>query len=351
MIRRSLLLAGFALMALVAACTPAAQPLPPATLPSPTPAPPISFPLDAAPHDALMEWWYFTGHLVDAAGSHYGFEFVIFQVTRAGQPNAYLAHFAVSDMAAQRFSHQARYAQLAAAAAGFPLDVSGWTLDHRGTQDTIEAAMQPAAGAEAAYALHLKLDDAGKPPALHNGGYITYTPEDGSYYYSRTRLSVRGSIGLPNGRSSDVSGIAWMDHQWGNFVVAARGGWDWYSLQLDDNTELMLYVLRDADGATSAVYGSTVAADGTVSEVAPDAVLSEAMDTWTSPHTGAAYPSGWLLTLPDRRRLMLTPQLQDQELYFPGAPASALAYWEGSVSVSGDATGVGYVELTGYANR
>ena len=31
--------------------------------------------------------------------------------------------------------------------------------------------------------------------------------------------------------------------------------------------------------------------------------------------------------------------------------AAALAYWEGAVTVTGDRTGVGYVELTGYAGR
>ena len=69
---------------------------------------------------------------------------------------------------------------------------------------------------------------------------------------------------------------------------------------------------------------------------------------WISPHTGAEYPSGWLVTLPDSRRLVLTPQIEDQELYFPGAQGGALAYWEGAVTVTGDTTGVGYVELTGY---
>jgi predicted secreted hydrolase len=140
-----------------------------------------------------------------------------------------------------------------------------------------------------------------------------------------------------------------MDHQWGNFVIAAQGGWDWYSLQLDDNTELMLYVLRSAAGSTTAVYGSHVAADGSVTDLAPDAVRSVATGSWTSPHTGATYPSGWQLSLPDGSSLVLTPELQDQELYFPGQQGAALAYWEGAVTITGAHSGQGYVELTGYA--
>jgi predicted secreted hydrolase len=326
------------------ACTPAAQPLPLVPLPSPTPAAPISFPRDASPHDALMEWWYFTGHLSTPDGQPFGFEFVVFQVARANQPTGYLAHFAISDIGAQRFSHQAQFAQSPVTRTSFPLDVNGWTLDHHEGEDAITAAIDDG------YALQLRLDDGSKPPALHHGGYITYPPEGGSYYYSRTRLSATGTLTSPDGGARQISGVAWMDHQWGNFVITARGGWDWYSLQLDDNTELMLYVMRDASGATTAVYGSHVGADGQVSDLPPGSVLSEPTGRWTSPHTGAEYPSGWLLTLPDGRRLVLTPQLQDQELYFPGTPGAPLAYWEGAVTITGDTSGVGYVELTGYAN-
>jgi predicted secreted hydrolase len=144
-----------------------------------------------------------------------------------------------------------------------------------------------------------------------------------------------------------------MDHQWGNFVVASNGGWDWYSLQLDDNTELMLYVLRSASGETTGAYGSQVLADGSVRDLDPGAVQAIATGSWTSPHTGATYPSGWRIDAPGQNlHLAVTPRLQDQELYFPGLDAAGLVYWEGAVDVHGEGSspsGVGYVELTGYA--
>jgi predicted secreted hydrolase len=293
------------------------------------------FPRDAGPHDALTEWWYYTGHLTSADGHPFGFEFVVFQVQRQAQPTGYLAHFAISDIDGGRFAHNAQFAQATQPASGFPLDVGGWRLDRSGAQDTLEAAMN-------GYELHLALEDE-KPPALHSGGYIEYGPAGGSYYYSRTRLSAAGTL---NGAS--VSGIAWMDHQWGNFVLASAGGWDWYSLQLDDNTEVMLYVLRSAAGATTGVYGSYVSPTGGVEDLPPGSVSVVATGQWTSPHTGGVYPSGWQLTLADGSRLLIQPQLPDQELYFPGL-TSSLAYWEGAVTVTGDRHGVGYVELTGYA--
>ncbi|MBV9581000.1 MAG: hypothetical protein JO057_20665 [Chloroflexi bacterium] len=331
------------LVVLIVGCASPPAALPEAPLPSPTPAAPVVFPRDAGPHDALTEWWYYTGHLTASDGHAYGFEFVIFQVRRQDEPTGYLAHVAVSDIDGQTFSHQAKFTQSPVALTDFPLDVDGWTLDHQGSVDTIQAALAPGAGVASAFELRLSLQDE-KPPALHHGGYISYPQFGGSYYYSRTRLAVSGTLG-----DSPVSGTAWMDHQWGNFVIPTTGGWDWYSLQFDDNTEMMLYVLRSATGETTAVYGSLVQADGQVQDLASGQVTSTPVGSWTSPHTGAVYPSGWQLTLADGSHILVSPQLEDQELWFPETPG-LLQYWEGAVSISGDRHGQGYVELTGYAS-
>src|SRR6266568_2320238 len=178
--------------------------------------------------------------------------------------------------------------------------------------DVIDAAMDAEPGAEVPFALRLSLTDE-KQAALHHGGYIEYGPAGGSYYYSRTRIAASGSLSSAGGDPTAVSGVAWMDHQWGNFVVASGGGWDWFSLQLDDRTELMLYVLRGVDGQTTGVYGTQVLSDGGLVDLAPGTVSAEVRGTWTSPHTGASYPSGWRLRLPSGERLELTPQLVDQE--------------------------------------
>ena len=341
-----------AVLAIAAGCSRPVEPLPAGPPPDAAPVQPIVFPRDAEPHDVLTEWWYYTGHLrSERDGRAYGFEFVVFQVRRQNAPTGYLAHFAVSDIDGQRFSHQSRFAR-GQPAAGFPLDVNGWRLGTDGSADVIQAAMSDAMGAEPPFGVSLRLTDE-KPPALHHGGFIDYGAAGGSYYYSRTRLSVVGDIARGDGELVPVSGIAWMDHQWGDFVVAAAGGWDWYSLQLDDGSELMLYVLRSATGETTGVYGSEISHDGTLRDLQPGSVLAEVTGSWTSPHTGAGYPSGWLVTLPDGARLVLRPQFRDQELWFPEVAAAGIgtmAYWEGAVDVSGDQTGVGYVELTGYAS-
>lgn len=343
-----------ALLLLGCACG-SVQPLPPAPSPTPTVVTPITFPEDDLSHDDLTEWWYFTGHLNDAAGHQYGFEFTIFQVLRGTIAPTYLAHFAVTDVTGQTFSHQAQVATADSRQTGPLLTVQNWQLDLGGDTDSIQAAMAPGPGVASPVSLDLQLTSQ-TPPVLHQGGYIDYGPTGGSYYYSRPRLSVAGTLQTADGAPDAVSGIAWMDHQWGNFVLTGQGGWDWYSLQLDDDTEIMLYVLRNASGQTSGFYGTHVLADGSSQEIPPSSVQAEATGSWTSPHTGAVYPSGWVVTLPQlNTQLKLTPQVQDQELYFPGMPSifSQFTYWEGAVDVQGLApsspNGQGYVELTGYA--
>src|SRR5438309_2833328 len=135
-----------------------------------------------------------------------------------------------------------------------------------------------------------------------------------SYYYSDTRLSISGSID-DHGELLPVSGLAWKDRQWGNFLVLPSSGWNWFSLQLDDGNDLMLFVLRDPTGAVSPVSGTLVLPNGQVSPIPASAASVTSTGTWRSPRNGATYPSGWRVVLPERDLdLTLTPVLLDQEL-------------------------------------
>lgn len=311
---------------------------------SPTAVPPLSLPRDEAPHNALTEWWYYTGHLRGADGTAYGFESVIFQSSRADFPPFFAAHAAITDQQRGdfRFAEQSGAAEVKPAA-GFDLRLGEWYWRGAGGNDRLASQVE-------GYAFTLDLQ-AVKPPALHNGGYIDFGPSGGSYYYSRTRMAVRGTLD-DHGVTKEVTGEAWFDHQWGNFLGIGGGGWDWFSAQLADGSDFTLSLLRGLDQQLSGAYGTYVAPDGTDSFIAREDLQVEVTASWTSPRTGVTYPAGWRVTLPRQGlTLRFTPVIPDQEL--DTRASTATIYWEGAVAIAGERdghpiTGAGYVELTGY---
>lgn len=308
---------------------------------------PVRFPDDEAPHETLTEWWYYTGHLYTADGDRYGFEYVIFQAQRGAFPPYYAAHFAITDNAARRFVYDQRDGPDARREtdAGFSLDLGGWKMAGALGRDRLVADMP-------GYAIDLDLT-ATKPPALHDGdGYVSFGPAGGSYYYSRTRIDARGTL-VVDGEALPVTGEAWMDHQWGNFIQVGGGGWDWFAVQLTSGWDMTISLVRGLDGSLAAEYGTIVDPDGVAVHLDTDDIDVRVVGTWTSPTSGATYPADWEIDLPTYGwSIRLVPSLPDQELLTQAT--TGVTYWEGEVIVTGTVDdmpvdGLGYVELTGYA--
>ncbi|CAA9525159.1 MAG: AttH component of AttEFGH ABC transport system [uncultured Thermomicrobiales bacterium] len=310
-------------------------------------APRVRLPQDEAPHDALIEWWYYTGHLFAPDGTRYGFEQVFFK----GQPGAiagYVGHVAVTDGARGRFVYDQRIGPAAGVSRpgpGFNLRLDDWAMAGSEGRDRL-------VGSVPGYGFALDLE-ATKPATLHDGdGYIEYGNGTASYYYSRTRMAVSGQLTV-DGERVPVTGEAWFDKQWGDFRTFSQGGWDWFALQLDDGSDLMLYLIRGPDGAVGIADGSIVAPDGTLTVLERDDFSIVATDEWTSPETGVTYPVGWTVSLPRHDLdLTVTPTIPNQEL--DTRDTTRVIYWEGEATVAGTRagkaiTGLGYVELTGYA--
>jgi predicted secreted hydrolase len=373
----------------VAACGPvlANPPAPhPILAPEPSGTPrladpqPVVLPADDAAHHRLTEWWYYTGHLADQAGGRWGFEFVVFRAERGGFPVSWASHLALTDETGQAF-HYAQRAEIgaqvdriavpavggAAPPAEFSLSIRGldladpstftrapWSMAGMNGIDTLVATALPAESRGdpvAGFGLALSLT-ATKPPALHDGdGYVDFGSAGGSYYYSRTAMTTTGAITV-GGRQLRVTGTAWFDHQWGDFISVGGGGWDWFALNLGDGSDVTLSMVRAADGSYPLVYGTLVAGDGTTRHLGPGDFTVSVTGHWTSPDTGAVYPAGWTVTIPSAGAVaQLTPSVPQQEL--DTRATTGVVYWEGSQRVTAvvhgrSVGGQAYVELTGY---
>jgi predicted secreted hydrolase len=303
-----------------------------------TPTGRVELPKDDGRHpDEPMEWWYWTGHLKTAEERWFGFEFAFFAVELIPGQGGQMAHFAVTDIDRDTFHHDA---QLSAGPAlvvenGFQLAISPHTAVGGNGRDRLH-------GEADGYVLDLSLEPTKRAVLQHGDGFSEYDFGGHTYYYSRERMSAAGTIDL-DGETFEVTGTAWFDHQWGELAQVANIGWDWFALQLDNETELMLYVLRPAGGDAS-LGGSFTDADCQTTELGPEELEVTSLGEWTSPETGCTYPLGWAIARGDQM-YTLTPVLEDQEMH---GVAPAPKYWEGAAIVTGDETGRAYVELVGY---
>jgi predicted secreted hydrolase len=202
------------------------------------------------------------------------------------------------------------------------------------------------------FGIDLTLEGGDTPVARHDhDGWVDFGPAGGSYYYSRTRMPASGSVVLDGARLA-VTGEAWFDHQWGDFITVGGGGWDWFAVNLDDGTDLTLSLVRDADGSYPLVYGTLVRPTGEVEHLPEGSFTVEVTDRWTSEATGTDYPAGWHIELPgEQLTIELAPTVNAQEL--DTRDSTGVVYWEGSqvVSATRGGTALGgeaYVELTGY---
>jgi predicted secreted hydrolase len=291
----------------------------------------VSLPADEPPHDEPVEWWYWTGHLQDEQSRWYGFEEVFF-VFSEGTAQVQMSHVAVTDVAADTFTYDARFGGWDGTVPdeGFAFTDDDWTASGADGDDHL-------VGAVGDYALDLSLHATTPPVLQHGDGYTDYDFGGYTYYYSRPRMTTTGTLTV-GGEARPVTGESWFDHQWGDLGTASDDGWDWFAVQLEDGRSLMLFQVRTPDGGTWQ-GGSLTGADCVTEEL--DDFTVTPTGTWTNAG-GCDYPSGWDIVA-GGLSLAVTPVRADQELSL-----SYDSYWEGASTVSGDATGRAYVELTGY---
>jgi predicted secreted hydrolase len=306
----------------------------------------VSLPKDEAPHSASVEWWYFSGHLrgKDAKGRvhAYGYAYVIFQLGAAAKP-VYLGDLALTDLSRKtfRFAGKQDSYPRPKTAGRFALHAGSWTMSGGSGRDRLRASMP-------GYSLNLGLRTT--EPAVLEGnkcGHISLALLGSSFYYSWTSLATAGTI-VDHGVTLKVTGTSWMDHQWGPINLGSGGGWDWFSMQLSNGQQYMLFFIRNKKGQIVETAGTGVACGGKgITYLTAAGTGEKATGSWTSPATGIKYGSGWKVTVPGGQ-LAVTPDLRNQEVDLVNT--QGIVYWEGDVTIKGKigratVSGDGYTEL------
>jgi predicted secreted hydrolase len=331
------------------------------------------FPRDHGRHHAFQtEWWYFTGNVRAESSRRFGYELTFFRraLTPSTPPrqsqwafrDAYVAHFAITEVEKKRFHYDQKTARGALNLAGAD---STALMVHLGEW----SARQEDQGADgkntAGSKIHLRaashfgeIDLAlapTKPPVFHGDRGLlpsSALPGDAVYYYSLTSLQTEGTLTV-GGESWRVQGTSWMDHEFfTSHPNADVTGWDWFSLHLSDSTEVMIFRFRRADGSHSRYSAGTfIYRDNASRHLAVDDFELIPQDWWTSPASGGKYPIAWKIKFLDYELQLSTP-VKDQEL--DTRRTTGVTYWEGYMEVNGKKggqtiRGEGYLEMTGYA--
>ncbi|HEX9996184.1 MAG TPA: lipocalin-like domain-containing protein, partial [Abditibacterium sp.] len=340
----------------------------------------FQFPRDHGSHPAFAtEWWYYTGHLKAENGQRFGYQLTWFRTALAPKVarksswaarDVFFAHFALTDERGKRFFFSDRIARgnlgLAGATEGAKLPrifVGPWNLQFSGKngekQSLRASAKSDAMGTKnQSFALELSQISL-KPPAIQGQNGVSQKSAGrgrASHYYSFTRLQTTGVLTLGT-QKLRVSGQSWFDHEFGsNQLDQSQVGWDWFSIQLRDGRDLMLYRLRLRNGGIEPFSsGTLVEKNGTTRHLKVADFRMTPLATWKSGETGANYPTRWKIELPRLKiNLEVNAALENQELR-PRRSGVNLSYWEGSIAVSGTQngraiSGVGYLEMTGYAS-
>lgn len=326
----------------------------------------FSFPTDHGSHeDYRIEWWYYTGNLTAPNGRQFGYQLTFFRTGVHREPQTasrwavrhiYTAHFAISDIKRGRHVQAQRNNRGALGQAGAQSDElkvwnGNWQVVADGEVHVLTAEHE-------GNLLELRLTPA-KPPTAHGETALSQkgaAAGNASYYYSFTNMSTVGRLTC-DGKTWDVTGKSWMDHEFStSFLEPGQQGWDWFAIQLDDNSELMLYRMRRDDGtADSYSSGTYVDPAGRVIRLTSSDFELVPQSFWTSPVTGGSYPLAWQVNVPKLNcQLRVNRAMDDQEMRT--TDTTGITYWEGAIVVQGQlqgkpAKGVGYLELTGYSGR
>lgn len=336
-----------------------------------------SFPEDHWAHRGYRtEWWYFTGHLAARGDPDrtFGYQFTLFRIGLLTErpdfdsnwttDSLIMGHAAVTDPERRehRFSELLyRETPLLGGLGKFPDPLIAWVHGPVGTAErwtlrwngqSFDFAMS-----DERQGMGFELTTQPLKDLVLQGpnGFSRKGDEPGaaSLYYSFTRLATEGTLRV-DGESFHVGGESWMDKEFSSSQLAeGQQGWDWFSLQLDDRRELMIYRLRAGDGSPDFRHATLVSSEGQPHYLGADEWSVVATDSWKSQASGASYPSRWTVTLPaEELSIDVRPVLADQENRsdLPGG----VYYWEGAVDLfdaSGKPLGRGYVELTGYGEN
>ena len=317
----------------------------------------IKFPNDGKEHKSILEWWYFNGNLKDNKGNKYSFMNCLFKtdakkinlpfIKKLLLKNYFFSHYLISDIKNKKFQSVINPIVLVSKDS-FSRD----KLFINYVRIPIRKYINNSIEEIDKFKYRIKTDSfdliltSKKKPLLAGGnGFLNKKSKYENYYYSLTNLDAEGIIKI-NGKIINVKGKSWMDHQWADTPYEKNIGWSWFSIQLENNTEIMCYEFIHKN---KKIYLANMIDKNGKCKYTKKIRLIPIGEIWKSKKTGAEYPLKWNLQIPSwKLNLNISPIIKKQEMIF-----GIINYWEGPIKITGKLNkkkikGDGFMELVGY---
>ncbi len=309
----------------------------------------ITFPKDHGPHKNFrIEWWYVTANLKSESIENLGIQWTLFKSNlrpiSSKKPKHlngfWMAHSAITTNELHYFEE--RFAREDSGQAGVTLNpFKAWIDNWRITgDDQLKTIQLDSSGVD--FSFSLKFSTKFEPVLQGNSGFSKKSEiGEASHYYSQPFYTIEGWVIL-NGERHVVKGVGWLDREWSsNLLNKSQLGWDWFSLHLDNGRKVMLFKVRNASG-NHFLSGSWIDQDGTKKLLNANEFKLE--EVAYSTVKGRQIPTKWRISFLGNNPLTINTETLNINSWMD----TRFPYWEGPISFSGDASGVGYLEMTGY---
>jgi predicted secreted hydrolase len=298
----------------------------------------VNLPEDDAPHQSQIEWWYYNGRLSSESGKQFSFHDTVFLVNSV--MDHMISHISFNDhQTGNHYTYQRRTGGNSSINTRnrFEFKQGDWLMTGGNGKDRLKVVTKN-------FSFDLLVTSTQSPVSHGKNGIISLDTAGSSYYYSRTRMAISGTVTIGE-TTEKVTGISWFDHQWGDFSIGQLS-WDWFSLQLENNMDAMIYQLRDKSNKP-VLYMASITQNGKTEMLLDSEFKLTPGEEWHSNKTGANYPLEWTITIP-KKNIDITTKSILKNCEFIARLTTYNVYWEGPVEIQGSHNGNGFMELSGY---
>ena len=327
-----------------------------------TPASQINFPVDEGRHTGeVLEWWYTSGHITTASNKKYSFMltyfwrptsvsvfnfdgFRILNITDDSDGTFYQDTKAVNSYTTLSETGFDIGASL------FPSGTEYWRNKLDGSSDPIPFEYELSASS-ASVSVDFNLETTKRPLIVGGDGLFDQGLASYTYYYSQTENNITGSLTV-NGITETVTGTAWIDRQYGNFNPFTGEDYEWFSIKLDNGTDLNLWNIfnasREIPNDPKYKILSAYVDENQSTQYTIDDFEIERLEYFFTPDNLKNYSKKWRLTSASKNiDLIITSNYQDSEV---NITELSFRFFEGATTISGTidgnpVSGVGFAEL------